>query len=142
MKIGKNVVLNCGLSSFPEPFMIEIKNNVYIANEARLLTHDGSLSWMTRAMNMTDKRTEKIGKIVIGNNCFVGVRAIIMHDVTIGDNCIIAAGAVVTKDFPPNSVVGGCPAKVICSTQDYLERNKYRCDYTCGLSYYKKKRIL
>lgn len=140
MKVGNNVVLNCGLSSFPEPFMIEIKDNVYIANEARLLTHDGSLSWLTRAMKITDKRTEKIGKIVIGNNCFIGVRAMIMHDVTIGENCIIAAGAVVTKDVPSGSVVGGCPAKVICSIQDFLDRNKHRQDYTCGMSYHDKRK--
>lgn len=51
--------------------------------------------------------------IVIGNNVWIGMRAIILKGVTIGDGAIVAAGAVVTKDVPPNTVVGGVPARVI-----------------------------
>ena len=36
-----------------------------------------------------------------------------MAGVTIGDGAVVAAGAVVTKDFEPNTIVGGVPAKVI-----------------------------
>jgi len=53
------------------------------------------------------------GFVTLEENVFVGVRAIILRNVTVGQNSIIAAGAVVTKDVPPNSVVGGVPAKVI-----------------------------
>lgn len=140
MKFGEGTILGCGLETFPEPFMVEIGKNVYFAAGVQLLTHDGSLSWLTRKMGLTDKRTEKIGKIVIGDNCFIGARAMIMHDVTIGKNCIIAAGSVVTKNVPDGSVVGGCPAKAICTIDEYLERNKHRADYTCGWSIYDKRR--
>ncbi|WP_282022816.1 maltose O-acetyltransferase [Priestia flexa] len=51
--------------------------------------------------------------VVIGNNVWIGGRAIINPGVTIGDNAVIASGAVVTKDVPPNTVVGGNPARVI-----------------------------
>ena len=64
------------------------------------------------------------GKIVIGNNVFVGTKVIIMHGVTIGDNSIIAAGAVVTKDVPSGSIVGGVPAKVIGSYHSLREKMK------------------
>ena len=37
----------------------------------------------------------------------------ILPGVTIGDGAIVAAGAVVAKDVPPNTVVGGVPAKII-----------------------------
>ncbi|TCW47305.1 maltose O-acetyltransferase [Phytobacter diazotrophicus] len=49
----------------------------------------------------------------IGNNVWIGGRAVINPGVTIGDNAVIASGAVVVKDVPPNMVVGGNPARVI-----------------------------
>lgn len=51
--------------------------------------------------------------IIVGNDCWIGRRVIIMPGVKIGDGSIIGAGAVVTKDVPPYAVVGGVPAKVI-----------------------------
>lgn len=140
MKIGEGSHINCNLNAFPEPYMIELGNNVYVAGNVQFLTHDGSLSWLTRKMGLTDKRTEKIGRITIGDNCFIGTRAMIIQDVSIGKNCIIGAGAIVTKNVPDNSIVAGCPAKIICSTEEFLEKNKSRCDYTCGWSIYDKRR--
>lgn len=56
---------------------------------------------------------EDKGKIVIGNDVWIGQGAYISRGVTIGDGAIVAAKAVVTKDVPPYSIVGGVPAKVI-----------------------------
>ncbi|OCA84628.1 hypothetical protein A8L44_09505 [Bacillus sp. FJAT-27986] len=52
-------------------------------------------------------------KVSIGNDVWIGARAIILPGVSIGDGAVIAAGAVVTKDIAPYSVVGGVPAKLI-----------------------------
>ena len=52
------------------------------------------------------------GKTVIGNDVWIGSRAIILAGVTVGDGAIIGAGAVVTKDVPPYAVVAGVPARV------------------------------
>jgi maltose O-acetyltransferase len=49
----------------------------------------------------------------IGNNVWIGGRAIINPGVNIGNNVVVASGAVVTKDVPDNVVVGGNPAKII-----------------------------
>lgn len=49
----------------------------------------------------------------IGNNVWIGGRAVINPGVTIGDNAVIASGAVVVKDVPANTVVGGNPAVLI-----------------------------
>ena len=51
--------------------------------------------------------------VKIGEDCWVGSKAVILDGVTIGSHSIIAAGAVVTKDVPEYSIVGGVPAKVI-----------------------------
>ena len=52
-------------------------------------------------------------QIIIGNDVWIGTRAIICSGVRIGNGAIVAAGAVVTKDVPPYAIVGGNPAKVI-----------------------------
>ena len=49
---------------------------------------------------------------IIEENCIIYSGAVI-GDITIGKGTIIGANAVVTKDTPPNSVVGGVPAKLI-----------------------------
>jgi acetyltransferase-like isoleucine patch superfamily enzyme len=56
---------------------------------------------------------EEFGRIQIGNDVWIGARAIILDGVTIGDGAIVGAGAVVTKDVPAYAVVGGVPAKVL-----------------------------
>ena len=49
----------------------------------------------------------------IGNDVWIGSRAIILQGVNIGTGAVVGAGAVVTKDVPPYAVVAGCPAKII-----------------------------
>lgn len=53
------------------------------------------------------------GDVVIGNDVWVGQRAIVLSGVTIGDGCVIGAGAVVSKSVPEYSIVVGNPGKVI-----------------------------
>ena len=55
--------------------------------------------------------------VIIGNNVWIGERAIILKGVTIGDGAIIAAGAVVTKSVPSNSVAAGNPARIVKSIE-------------------------
>lgn len=58
---------------------------------------------------------DEFGPNKIGNDVWIGARALILDGINIGDGAIIAAGAVVTKDVPPYAIVGGVPAKVIRS---------------------------
>jgi maltose O-acetyltransferase len=53
------------------------------------------------------------GKVVIGNRCWIGAKAVILKDVDLGDGCVVAAGAVVTRSVAPGQVVGGVPARPI-----------------------------
>jgi acetyltransferase-like isoleucine patch superfamily enzyme len=51
--------------------------------------------------------------VSIGNDVFIGTRAMICKGVTIGDGSVIAAGSIVTTDIPANTVAGGVPARPI-----------------------------
>jgi len=95
-------------------FLISIGDNVTICPNVRLITHDASTK---KLLGYT-----KIGKITIGENCFIGDSAIILPNVRIGVNSIVGAGSIVTKNIPAGTVVAGNPAKVICTMNEY--RNK------------------
>lgn len=56
---------------------------------------------------------EDVARTIIGNDVWIGSRAIIMQGVNIGTGAVIGAGVVVTKNVPPYAVVAGCPAKII-----------------------------
>ncbi|MBF8148506.1 acyltransferase [Winogradskyella sp. F6397] len=83
-----------------------IGDNCLITSGVKILSHDGA----SRMLNIDDFGN---GGVVIGNNVFVGVNAVILKDVHIGDNSVIGAGAIVSKDVPPKSLVVGNPGKVI-----------------------------
>jgi len=53
------------------------------------------------------------GKVIIGDNVFIGANSMIVKECTIGNNVVVAAGSVVNKDIPDNWIVGGVPAKKI-----------------------------
>lgn len=53
------------------------------------------------------------GPTRIGNDVWIGYRAMVLSGVTVGDGAIIGAGAVVARDVPPYAVVAGNPARVV-----------------------------
>lgn len=61
---------------------------------------------------------------LIGDDVWVGSRAIVMRGVTIGQGAVIGAGSVVTKDVPPYAIVAGVPSKIVKYRFDEEMRNK------------------
>jgi maltose O-acetyltransferase len=118
-RIGDQVMIR-PTTGMAEPHLCEFGDNVRFAPHVLLLHHDGSMVMLHRA-GLTDA-VNVVGKIVIRDNVFIGAHSIIMGDVEIGPNVIVAAGSVVVDDVPPNTVVGGCPAKPICTLERYLEK--------------------
>lgn len=117
LKVGKNFYRGGGvIIDTTHCYHITIGDNVTLGPRVHILAHDASTAMFlgkTRAANVT-----------IGNQVFVGASAIILPGVHIGNRVIIGAGSVVTKDIPDNSVAVGNPAKVVCSLDAYLEKEK------------------
>lgn len=116
VKLGKNVRITGKNVSFGgEPYLIEIGDNVTITDGVKFQTHDGGVFIFREefpGMNL-------FGRIKIGNNVFIGSDAMIMYGVTVGDNVVIGAKSLVTRDIPSNVVVGGIPARIIKSIEEY-----------------------
>ena len=61
----------------------------------------------------SEKLPENDASVVIEDDVWCGANVTILKGVTIGHGCVVAAGAVVTQSFPPYSIIGGVPAKLI-----------------------------
>lgn len=127
LKLGRDVRV-IGKPDFgSEPYLIEIGHHVTVSSNVTFVTHDGG-TWVFRHLPEY-QGLQRFGRIRVGDNCFIGTRAIILPGVTIGSNCVIGAGSVVTRSVPDNSVVAGSPARYICSYDDYTRRTARRCAY-------------
>ena len=118
--IGDGTRLNCKVDAFDtEPYLISVGERCLFATDVNFFTHDGGVSVINNLNYFNGKRMDKMARIKIGDNVYIGRGATICMGVTIGNNCIIGAGAIVTKDIPDNSVAVGVPAKRIKSIDEY-----------------------
>jgi len=128
--LGNNVSIgsNC---KFVNPKKISIGNNVLINHHVEMEATGGEIilgnyiliGMHAKFINAThefgdwEKPIYSQGlipsKIILEDDIWIGMHAIILPNVTIGRGAVVAAGAVVTKDVPAYAVVGGVPAKVI-----------------------------
>lgn len=105
-----------------ESYLISLGNNVWLTHGTSLINHDASVQVVKKAKGID--WLDKIEKIVIGDNVYVGNNAMILPGVTIGSNCIVGGGTVVTKDIPSNSVVAGNPGRFIRTFDEYADKCK------------------
>lgn len=120
--LGVNIGENCLIATrnwSSEPYLVTIGNNVAITASVSIHTHGGG-----RIARLQIPDFDYFGKVVIKDNSYIGYGAQIMAGVTIGEGVLVAAGSIVTKSVPDHYVVAGNPARIICSTQEFIEKNK------------------
>lgn len=115
VQIGENVnILNSNID-FGHGFLVSIGNNVTLTG-VTVLAHDAS--------TQIPLGVSKVGRVVIGDNVFVGHGSIILPNTHIGNKVIVGSGSVVSRDIPDNSVAVGNPIQIISTYDNYVERHR------------------
>jgi acetyltransferase-like isoleucine patch superfamily enzyme len=117
VKIGSNILIGKDHWS-SEPYLISIGNHVQITKGVCFHTHGGA-----NVLREEFPDFDCFGKIVIEDYVYIGAGSHIMPGITVQRKALIAAGSVVTKSVPEGMVVGGNPAKIICSINDFQRKN-------------------
>lgn len=117
IKIGDNSVVNRRIH-LDGRIGIIIKDNVSISPEVYIISMEHDYS---------DPVFKTMGnEVIIENNAWVGVRAIILPGVTIGEGAVVGAGSIVTRSVEPYQIVAGVPARKIGERPREI---KYRHEY-------------
>lgn len=112
---------------------ITLGERTTISGGVLLLVHDYSIGAAMRGAGVDGVRDghlpHLIKEIKIGNDCFIGIRSIILPGTTIGDRTIVGAGAVVKGNIPAGVIVAGNPAKIIGTVEEYVAKHVEMKDY-------------
>jgi acetyltransferase-like isoleucine patch superfamily enzyme len=133
MRIGPHAALLARVEDFgTEPWLIQIGARVSVAAGAVFVTHDGASRVFREGVAGGSAFGNVFAPIRVEDDSMIGLRAILMPGVTVGPRSIVGAGSLVTRDVPPDTVVGGFPARVLCTLEQY--ERKYRERMIPGLS--------
>lgn len=127
----KNVFMEMGNECYyhtrdlpAEPYLVKLHNDVRIAADVRLITHDITSNMINKMPQYKSlgKANYYMGTIEIFDHVMIGAGSLILPNTKIGPNAIVAAGSVVTKDVPQGSVVAGVPARVVGTMDEFAKR--------------------
>jgi acetyltransferase-like isoleucine patch superfamily enzyme len=108
ISVGRNIFVNQNCT-FYDLGGLDIGDDVMIGPNVSIITSG-------HPIEPSQRRDFVVAKpIVIERNVWIAAGATIIGGVTVGENSVVAAGSVITKDVPPNTLVGGNPARVIRS---------------------------
>lgn len=112
---GKNLEFDVSsLNVFQQPgnFFQNYEAKITIGKDVHMASNVGLITQNHNPENPNEHLTAK--PIVIGDNCWIGMNAVILPGVTLGNNTTVGAGAIVTHSFPEgHCVIVGNPARIL-----------------------------
>ena len=128
MQIGRKVTLPASTwIDTPHCFLISIEDNCAFGENCAILAHD--------ALSKLFIGTVRLSRVRIKESSRIGMGTIILPGVSVGPRSIIGAGSVVTHDIPEGVVAAGNPAKVLCSLDEYLDRQRTQIESSPKFKY-------
>ncbi|GEN89294.1 DapH/DapD/GlmU-related protein [Oceanobacillus sp. FSL W8-0428] len=113
LTIGKNVFINSGCR-------FQDQGKIIIGDES-LIGHNVVFATINHDYNPLNRGTMYLKTIELKERTWIGSHSTILPGVTVGENSVVAAGSVVTKDVPPDTIVGGNPAKFLANLEDKIK---------------------
>ncbi|MGI2259873.1 sugar O-acetyltransferase [Shewanella sp. GXUN23E] len=107
IRIGRKSFFNSGVTML-DGAAITIGDNVMVGPNVQFYTASHSLNYLERRSWATFCRP-----IQVEDDVWIGGNAVINQGVTIGARAVVAANSVVNQDVPPDTLVGGTPARII-----------------------------
>ncbi|MDE6819213.1 MAG: acyltransferase [Muribaculaceae bacterium] len=96
-----------------------IKDNTIIGNDVMMgpnfVVQESRHSFERTDIPMGQQPELPPQQVIIGNDIWIGADVMIIGNRHVADGSILAARAVITKDFPPYSIIGGNPSRLIRS---------------------------
>lgn len=116
MSIGDGTSIPKGSTFYCTIAPLTIGKKVIFGPKPTIITGDHRIDIIGKyIMDVTaeEKGPDHDAPVVIEDDVWCGANVTILKGVTIGRGSVVAAGAVVTKSFPPYSIIGGVPAKLL-----------------------------
>lgn len=111
--VNENAVLQLGSGYINYGLNLECYKKVVIGNNVLIGPNVTIRDSDNHSIFQLDEENIKEQPIIIEDNVWIGMNAVILKGVRIGKGSVVAAGAVVTKDVPEHSLVAGVPAKIL-----------------------------
>lgn len=114
LSIGDDSSIPKGSTFYCTEAPLTIGKKVIFGPNPTIITGDHRIDVIGKyIMDSHDKLPDNDAPVLIDDDVWCGANVTILKGVTIGRGSVIAAGAVVTKSFPPYSIIGGVPARLL-----------------------------
>lgn len=127
VKFGKSVCIGPGVNLIVKKgAKVSIGSHTYFASDCHIestneldIGSNCAISWGVTILD-SDHHVitypdvkEKLNKVHVSDNVWIGCNVTLLKGTSIGKGSVVAAGSIVKGTFPPNSLIGGNPAKLL-----------------------------